>query len=73
MTVRAGAGSTLASLWFVSDEATSLLMSQFYQELSRTQDTITKALRRAQMAVLHQQDFSHPYFWSAFVLVGNWL
>jgi CHAT domain-containing protein len=71
--VRAGARSTLASLWFVSDEATSLLMSEFYQELSRTQDTKAEALRRAQMAILHQQDFSHPYFWSAFVLVGNWL
>ena len=24
-------------------------------------------------ATIHQTDFHHPFFWSAFVLVGNWL
>ena len=71
--VRAGARSTLASLWFVSDEATSLLMSQFYQELTNPQVTKAEALRHAQMVILQNQTFNHPYFWSAFVLVGNWL
>ncbi|HEY9675011.1 MAG TPA: CHAT domain-containing protein, partial [Waterburya sp.] len=71
--VRAGARSTLASLWFVDDQATSLLMSQFYQELINAQQTKAEALRRAQVKILHNQAFSHPYFWSAFVLVGNWL
>ncbi|HBY76636.1 MAG TPA: hypothetical protein DEG47_06450 [Cyanobacteria bacterium UBA11148] len=77
--VRAGARSTVASLWYVSDEATSLLMTHFYQELARSQtesgDPMTKAeaLRRAQLAVLRNQRFTHPYYWSAFVLVGNWL
>jgi CHAT domain-containing protein len=71
--VRAGARSTLASLWFVSDEATSLLMTEFYRELSNTQETKAEVLRRAQAAVLQNEQFSHPYFWSAFILVGNWL
>jgi len=71
--VRAGARSTMASLWIVSDEATSLLMSKFYQELTNKQETKAEALRRAQVAVLRDEHFSHPYFWSAFVLVGNWL
>ncbi len=71
--VRAGARSTLASLWFVDDQATSLLMSQFYQELINAQQTKAESLRRAQVKILHNQAFSHPYFWSAFVLVGNWL
>ncbi|GAB4178960.1 MAG: hypothetical protein Fur006_11800 [Coleofasciculaceae cyanobacterium] len=71
--VRAGARSTLASLWFVSDEATSLLVSQFYQELTNPQVTKAEALRHAQMVILQNQTFNHPYFWSAFVLVGNWL
>lgn len=71
--VRAGARSTLASLWYVSDAATSLLMTKFYEELANTQITKAEALRRAQQTVLQQPEFAHPYYWSAFVLVGNWL
>lgn len=71
--VKAGARSTIASLWFVSDEATSLLMSKFYQELTTQQETKAEALRRAQVAILQKEEFAHPYFWAAFVLVGNWL
>ncbi|MCU0533290.1 MAG: CHAT domain-containing protein [Hydrococcus sp. Prado102] len=69
--VRAGARSTLASLWLVSDESTALLMSNFYQELN-TGVSKAEALRRAQQALL-QGKYKHPYFWAAFVLLGNWL
>jgi len=71
--VRAGARSTLASLWYVSDEATSVLMTRFYEELSGGNISRAEALRRAQVAVLQEEKFAHPYYWSAFVLVGNWL
>ena len=71
--MRAGARSTIASLWSVDDQATSLLMTKFYQELANSKITKSEALRRAQLAVLKQDEFKHPYFWSAFVLIGNWL
>lgn len=71
--VRAGARSTVGSLWLVSDEATSLLMTRFYQELAKAEVPKAEALRRAQESVLQDERFSHPYFWSAFILVGNWL
>ena len=71
--VRAGARSTVGSLWYVSDESTTKLMAQFYQELAQTNASKAEALRRAQIAILQDGQFSHPYFWSAFVLVGNWL
>lgn len=71
--VRAGARSTIASLWNVNDEATTLLMSRFYEELAKSQLTKAEALRRAEQAILEQAKFSHPYFWAGFVLVGNWL
>ncbi|HEY9301543.1 MAG TPA: CHAT domain-containing protein, partial [Phormidium sp.] len=71
--VRAGARSTVATLWNVDDEATALLMANFYKELSNSKVTKAEALRRAQQLVLQENQFSHPYFWSAFVLVGNWL
>ncbi|MGA9379102.1 MAG: CHAT domain-containing protein, partial [Phormidium sp.] len=71
--VRAGARSTVATLWSVDDEATALLMTTFYKELNNSQLTKAEALRRAQQLVLQESQFSHPYYWSAFVLVGNWL
>lgn len=70
--VRAGARSTVASLWSVNDRATALLMIRFYQELSKGNVTKAEALRRAQQSILQQEELSHPYFWSAFVLLGNW-
>ncbi|NJK27947.1 MAG: CHAT domain-containing protein [Coleofasciculaceae cyanobacterium SM2_3_26] len=83
--VRAGARSTLASLWYVSDEATARLMSRFYRELAstassteqmavaKTEITKAEALRAAQASVLQDERFAHPFYWGAFVLVGNWL
>ncbi|NJR62508.1 MAG: CHAT domain-containing protein [Cyanobacteria bacterium CRU_2_1] len=69
--VRAGARSTLASLWLVDDESTALLMSEFYRGLN-TGLTKAEALRRAQQILL-QGGYTHPRFWAAFVLLGNWL
>lgn len=71
--VRAGTRSTLASLWVVSDEATASLMSAFYKELAKNQATKAEALRRAQLTILQDKEFAHPYYWAPFVMVGNWL
>jgi CHAT domain-containing protein len=73
MAIRAGARSTLASLWSVDDESTALLMSQFYKELANNQITKAEALRRAQIALLNDPQYQRPLFWSPYVLLGNWL
>ncbi|HEY9709660.1 MAG TPA: CHAT domain-containing protein, partial [Oculatellaceae cyanobacterium] len=53
LAVQAGVKSALGSLWYVSDEGTLVLMSEFYQHLSQPDVTIkTEALRRAQIAML---------------------
>ncbi|MGF2040223.1 MAG: CHAT domain-containing protein [Nostoc sp. CmiVER01] len=69
--VRAGARSTLATLWTVNDESTAEFMSQFYQELENNKVTKAEALRRAQLKLL--TDYEIPYFWAPYILVGNWL
>ncbi|MGI0489999.1 CHAT domain-containing protein [Pantanalinema rosaneae CENA516] len=71
--LRAGARSTMASLWQIDDRATATLVKQFYQELTNPELTKAEALRRAQVALLKQDGYSQPSYWSAYVLVGNWL
>lgn len=73
--VRSGARSTLATLWRVDDEATALLMSHFYDQLVKANQTgISKAeaLRLAQLTILKNPDYQSPYYWGAYVLLGNW-
>jgi CHAT domain-containing protein len=73
MAVRAGARSTIASLWSVDDEATSLFMISLYKSLSTAQTTKSESLREAQLSLLKDNKHTHPYFWAPFVLLGNWL
>ena len=71
--VKAGARSTVASLWSVDDEATASMMVKFYQELANPQVTKAEALRRAQMAILQEPKYrKHPFYWAPFIIVGNW-
>lgn len=72
--VKAGARSALASLWFVDDEATSLIVTDFYRQLVNNPGlSKAQALRRSQKALLEQKRYWHPAYWAAFLLIGNWL
>ena len=71
--VRSGARSTLASLWYISDEATSVLMSKLYEVLGEQNTTKAEAVRQAQLELLNNPQYANPYYWAPFVLVGNWL
>lgn len=75
MAIRAGARSTVASLWQVDDAATAFFMTKFYQELSAQAGNKAEALRSAQTYLIEEfpADFDHPYYWAPFVLIGNWL
>lgn len=73
MAVRAGARSTIASLWSVNDEATSQFMIALYQSLSSGNVTRAESLRFAQQSLIKDKDHSHPYYWAPFILLGNWL
>ncbi len=73
MAVRAGARSTLATLWYIDDAATVPLMIDFYKFLNQDNLTKSEALRQAQLNLLKNVDYQHPIYWAAYVLVGNWL
>ncbi len=70
--IRSGARSTLATLWSVQDRSTAQLIAEFYRLLTQTRVNKAEALRQAQLYLLKSNDYKHPYYWSPFVLVGNW-
>lgn len=72
-----GARTVLGTLWKVHDSSTSMLMREFYA-LREHGCSKAKALQQAQFAMLtgklcsdEGHDFSHPFFWAPFVLIGN--
>ncbi|MBD6620642.1 CHAT domain-containing protein [Komarekiella sp. 'clone 1'] len=70
--VQAGARSTLATLWLVEADSTVVLMEEFYKGL-RNGLTKAEALRQAQLALMKNPKYTHPYYWAPFLLVGSWL
>ncbi len=69
--LRAGAGSVIASLWDVDDQATSELMTSFYRALI-TDHRPAEALRAAQLELSRRPERSAPFYWAGFILVGDW-
>ena len=67
----AGAKNLIMSLWSVDDDATQLLMTEFYKEwsLNPNHSFISKAFNKAQQEV--RKKYPQPYYWGAFVLLGN--
>lgn len=67
----AGAKNLIMSLWVVDDDATQLLMSEFYKAWGSnpTHDNLSPAFKQAQAAV--RQKYPQPYYWGAFTLLGN--
>ena len=81
--VRSGVSSTIASLWSVDDVSTAQVMSKFYQEFENPKAKKVDALQKAQLSLIKSLRENppssafdkfppHPYYWSPYVLVGNW-
>lgn len=70
--IKAGARSAVASLWPVQDQETSELMATFYEHLiNHPEMSKAQALQAAQKHILENVEY-HPYYWSAFLIIGNW-
>jgi CHAT domain-containing protein/tetratricopeptide (TPR) repeat protein len=69
--LRAGARSVVVSLWNVSDNTTSRLMKDFYQQLVGDLGNAA-ALREAKLQMIKgSRDIQHPYYWASFVIIGK--
>jgi CHAT domain-containing protein len=71
--IKAGARSALATLWFINDEASATLVSEFYRELRNPKLSKAQALQHAQQKLLADRVYEHPAYWSPFLLLNNWL
>jgi CHAT domain-containing protein/Tfp pilus assembly protein PilF len=68
----AGARSVVASLWKVDDLATAELMRLFYSGMLKDNLRPAAALRAAQRELAREPRWASPFFWSGFVLQGEW-
>ena len=73
MAIQAGAKSTIATLWSINDRATAELMNVLYREMSTKSLDKVKAIRQAQLSLLNEPQYKHPFYWAAYTTIGNWL
>ena len=67
-----GAKGVLATLWPVADGSTAKLMADMYQRRQSRGLSKIEALRQAQLALMSEPRYSHPFYWAPFILLGNW-
>lgn len=67
-----GAKAVLATLWPVADQSTAILMADMYKQRQAKSLTKIEALRQAQLSLLSQSKYAHPFYWAPFILMGNW-
>ena len=73
--LQAGVQSALASLWRIDDEATPVVVIEFYRQLQNPALSKAEALQNAMKMILTNKDYvryRHPYYWATFLLIGNW-
>jgi CHAT domain-containing protein/predicted negative regulator of RcsB-dependent stress response len=66
----AGCPTIVASQWRVPSESTARLMVEFHRELASGEKSVAESLRQAQLALMKDRRYRHPFYWSAFVVVG---
>jgi CHAT domain-containing protein len=73
----AGSRNIIVSLWQVSDASTKELMINFYDNLlienkiGTSRVSYSKHLQKAKLKLISEKKYSHPFFWSPFILIGK--
>ncbi len=66
----AGVPTVVASLWNVDDKSTKELMIRFHRSFHQRERSAS-ALREAQLSLLNDPEYSDPYYWAPFILIGD--
>ncbi len=77
--IYAGAKNVTVSLWKVSDASTKELMIDYYSDFlekpipKKLDESLaySPSMRKAKLKMINSPKFSHPYYWSPFVLIGK--
>jgi CHAT domain-containing protein len=72
LAIQSGSASVIAPLWLIDANSTVTLVQKFYEFLGAGASR-AEALQKAQVALLHTPEFSHPFYWAGFSLLGDWL
>jgi CHAT domain-containing protein len=71
----AGTRSMVVSQWKISSESTSEFMTAFYQNLHSDNERVKRnkaeAIREAELTLLRDDRYRHPFYWAGFVMIGN--
>jgi CHAT domain-containing protein/tetratricopeptide (TPR) repeat protein len=73
----AGSPTTVVSQWKVETESNTKLMVAFHQNLklnsnnAKEHSSKAEALQQAALKLMKNKKYSHPFYWAAFVIVGD--
>ena len=68
----AGAPTLVATLWEVEDNSTRILALTFYDALMNKKKDKLDALQAGQIALIRSAEYSHPFYWASFIMIGSW-
>lgn len=70
-----GTRSMVVSQWKISSASTSEFMTAFYQNLHSDNERVNpnkaEALREAELTLLNNDRYRHPFYWAGFVMIGS--
>lgn len=68
--LQAGAKNLLVTLWQTENRSARDIMLRFYREILSGAAKV-EALQAAQLSMLETEDFQHPRYWAAYILIGQ--
>ncbi len=68
----AGSKRVVATLWKVDDVATAEFMKRFYRNHLEKNMSASYALQQTKLEMKKIKRYQSPYYWSAFILIGDW-
>lgn len=66
-----GVPAVVSTLWKIDDNASAILVGAFYGYLAAG-ESVPGALRLAQLELMQDASYRHPYYWGAFQSLGDW-
>lgn len=67
----AGTPSTVVSQWKVESTSTAQLMLEFHRNLEERKMPSAVALQNAELSLLRESEYRHPFYWASFVIIGD--